>query len=172
MALPEEGKQVIKELAALVLTVGVGASAVGCGQHSTITVVPISTGDTSSSAQARPLVDVSALWATKPLPPCDDYLGTDLTVPPGLSVPDHASVARSLAGVKSPGNESWVKTKLGWLDMWLAQTRAGIIDHPDSPAVKSKVETFDDYVEHVRSELGAGKNIPSDLDSLFPEACI
>lgn len=172
MALPEEGKQVIKELAALVFTVGVGASVVGCGQHSTITAVPSSAGETSSPASAHPMVDVSAVWATKPLPPCDDYLRTDLTAPPGLSVPDHNGVARSLAGVKSPGDESWVKTKLGWLDMWLAQTRAGIIDHPESPAVKAKVETFDDYVGHVRSELGAGKNIPSDLDSLFPEACI
>lgn len=162
----------MKSLAALVLTVGVGAGAVGCGQHSTITAVPSGTAETSSSVSAQSLVDVWAVWATKPLPPCTDYLGSDLTVPPGLSVPNHDSVAKILAGVKSPGSETWVRAKLGWLDMWLAQTRAGIIDHPDSPAVKSKVETFDDYVEHVRSELGAGKNIPSDLDSIFPEACI
>lgn len=161
----------MKSLAALVLTVGVWAGVAGCGQHA-ITPAASPQGETGSSASAHPMVEVSAVWATKPLPPCTDYLGSDLTVPPGLSVPDHASVAKILAGVKSPGSESWVKTKLGWLDMWLAQTRAGILDHPESPAVKSKVETFDDYVEHVRSELGAGKNIPSDLDSIFPEACI
>lgn len=159
-------------LIGLAIAATVGLSVVGCSSTQPTPSRSSGTTETSISAQARPLVDVEKVWATKPLPPCDDYLGSDLTVPPGLSVPDHDGVARSLAGVQSPGSETWVRTKLGWLDMWLAQTRAGIIDHPDSPAVKSKVETFDDYVEHVRSELGAGKNIPSDLDSIFPEACI
>lgn len=164
----------MKSLAALVLTVGVGAGVVGCGQHSTITAVPISTRDTSSSAQARPLVDVSALWATKPLPPCDDYLGTDLTVPPGLSVPDHDGVARSLAGVQSPASEAWVREKLGWLDMWLAQTRAAILDHPeDSNLVHATNARFGKYVEHLRAELQSGQDISdSSLDSRFPQECI
>ncbi|SIF54728.1 Uncharacterised protein [Mycobacteroides abscessus subsp. abscessus] len=171
MALPEEGKQVIKELAALVLTVGVGAGVVGCGQHSTITAVPISTGESSSSASAHSMVDVSAVWATKPLPPCTDYLGSDLTVPPGLSVPDHASVARILAGVQSPGDESWVKTKLGWLDKALSETRADMVSYNSTPGGDSQLQDFKNYVEHVKIELAQGKDIDSPLDLTYPEAC-
>lgn len=159
----------MNRLVVLALTFSVGASIIGCSGASTPTA-PLSS--TISTTENRPLVDVAKVWATHPLPPCKDYLGTDRAVPPGISVPDYDSVAKELAGVKSTGSESWVRTKLGWLDMWLAQTRAGIVDHPESPSVKSKVKTFDDYVEHVHSELGAGKNIPSDLDSIFPEACI
>lgn len=173
MALPE-GKQMIKELAALVITLGVGASAVGCGQHSTSTAVPSGTRETSSSVAAHQTIDVSAVWATKPLPPCDDYLGTDLTVPPGLSVPNHDSVAKTLAGVKSPGSIEWVKMKLGWLGMWLAQTRAAILDHPeDSNLVHATNTRFGKYVEHLHAELQSGQDISdSSLDSRFPQECI
>ncbi|WP_236737964.1 hypothetical protein [Mycobacteroides abscessus] len=162
----------IKELAALVLTVGVGAGVVGCGQHSTITAVPSSAGETSSSASAHPMVDVSAVWATKPLPPCDDYLGSDLTVPPGLSVPNHDSVAKTLAGVRSPGTLEWVKTKLGWLDKALSETRAGVIASAGTAGAKAQAQDFQRYVEHVRDELQSGRDITSDLDSTFIERCL
>lgn len=161
----------MKSLAALVLTVGVGAGAVGCGQHSTITAVPSGTAETSSSVSAQSLVDVSAVWATKPLPPCTDYLGSDLTVPPGLSVPDHDSVAKILAGVKSPGSETWVKTKLGWMTKWLAKVRADIISDPDSSGSKAEKKTFDSYVEHVRAELVAGRSGADPTDDIYPEGC-
>lgn len=162
----------MKSLAALVLTVGVGAGAVGCGQHSTITAVPSGTGEpTSSSASAQSLVDVSAVWATKPLPPCTDYLGSDLTVPPGLSVPDHDSVARSLAGVKSPGSIEWVRTKLGWLDKALSETRAGIVD-ANVPGDETELHGFERYARHVRDELEVGHDISdSDADGDYPEGC-
>ncbi|MDO3129686.1 hypothetical protein P5V43_21500 [Mycobacteroides abscessus subsp. bolletii] len=160
-----------KSLASLVVAFGVGLGVVGCSTHPT---TPTGASGSVSTTAARNLVDVSALWETKPLPPCTDYLGTDLTVPPGLSVPDHDSVARILAGVKSPGDESWVRTKLGWLDMWLAQTRAAILDHPeDSNLVHATNTRFGKYVEHLRAELQSGRDISdSSLDSRFPQECI
>lgn len=88
-------------------------------------------------------------------------------------MPDDASVARQLTGVRSPGSLQWVRGKLGWVTMWLAQTRAGIIDHPESPSVQATVTRFDQYVEHIRLELSSGQDIPDpDLDGRFPEGCI
>ncbi|MBE5506454.1 hypothetical protein [Mycobacteroides abscessus] len=157
-------------LAVLALVLGVGASTIGCSGVST--PVAEQTTSSTSSASARPLVDVEAVWQSEPLPDCPKppvtYNGD---VPQGLVLPDKASVADQLRGAQSPAPEGWVRKKLGWITQWLAQTRAGIIDHPDSPAVKSKVKTFEDYVEHVRSELQAEHDIPSDLDSIFPEGC-
>lgn len=163
-----------KVLASLVIAASVSLGVVGCSSHPTTDTGSNGAGTISTSAEAHPLVDVEAVWATHPLPPCKDYLGTDLTVPPGISVPDYDSVAKELAGVKSPGDESWVRTKLGWLDMWLAQTRAAILDHPeDSNVVHATNTRFGKYVEHLRAELQSGRDISdSSLDSRFPQECI
>lgn len=161
----------MNRLVVLALTFSVGASAIGCSASGTPTV-PLSS--TISITAAHALVNVDKMWATHPLPPCKDYLGTDRAVPPGISVPDYDSVAKELAGVKSPGDESWVRTKLGWLDMWLAQTRAAILDHPeDSNLVHATNTRFGKYVEHLRAELQSGRDISdSSLDSRFPQECI
>ncbi len=160
------------KLVALAIAATVSLGVVGCSAHPTTPSASSSAGQASSSASARPLVDVEAVWATKPLPPCDDYLGTDLTAPPGLSVPDHDSVAKTLAGVESPGTLEWVKTKLGWLDKALSETRAGVIASAGTAGAKAQAQDFQRYVEHVRDELQSGRDITSDLDSTFIERCL
>ncbi|PVB14796.1 hypothetical protein DDJ68_13075 [Mycobacteroides abscessus] len=79
-------------------------------------------------------------------------------------------MARQLAGVRSPGSESWVREKLGWVSMWLAKVRADIISDPGVGA-REQDQGFNDYVNHVRAELQAAKDISSELDSIFPEGC-
>lgn len=158
----------MNRLVALALTFGVGASVIGCSASGTPTA-PLSS--TISTTENRPLVDVAKVWATHPLPPCKDYLGTDRAVPPGISVPDYDSVAKELAGVKSTGSESWVRTKLGWLDRALAETRAGIID-ANAPGDDTELRGFQRYVTHVKTELQAGRDITdSDADGDYPEGC-
>lgn len=159
-------------LAALAIAATVSLGVVGCSHHPTTPSGSSTAGETSSSAQARALVDVEAVWATKPLPPCDDYLGTDLTAPPGLSVPDHDSVAKTLAGVESPGTLEWVKTKLGWVTKELSVTRAGVVDTAGTAGAEAQAQDFQRYVEHVRDELQSGRDITSDLDSTFIERCL
>ncbi|SLD05585.1 Uncharacterised protein [Mycobacteroides abscessus subsp. abscessus] len=157
-------------LTALVLALGVGVSTIGCSASSTPTAPLSSTISTTASAHA--LVDVAAVWQTEPLPDCPKPLIVfNGAVPPGLSLPDKASVARQLAGVKSPASEGWVRTKLGWVTQELASTRAGIIDTGGTDGARAQAKDFQLYVEHVRAELQAGKDIPSDLDSTFPEGC-
>lgn len=170
MALPE-GKQMIKELAALALTVGVGASIIGCSAPSTPTAPQWST--ISTTAQAHALVDVDKVWAEHPLPPCPDYPGErGGATPPGLSLPDHDSVEKQLAGVQSPGDVGWVRTKLGWLTQWLSQTRGGIIK-ANNPTDTWAQDDFNDYVQHVKAELQAGHDVSdSALDGDYPERCI
>lgn len=160
------------KLVSLFVAATVSIGVVGCSTgHPTTSSVSSVSRETSSSASARPLVDVSAVWATKPLPPCDDYLGTDLTTPPNLSVPDHASVAKTLAGVKSPGSIEWVRTKLGWLDKALSETRAGIVD-TNVPGDETELHGFERYARHVRDELEVGHDISdSDADGDYPEGC-
>ncbi|MBE5451221.1 Uncharacterised protein [Mycobacteroides abscessus subsp. abscessus] len=160
-----------KSFASLVVGLSVGLGVVGCSSHPT-TSGSISTGETTSSVAARQLVDVEAVWQSEPLPPCTDYLGSDLTVPPGLSVPNHDSVAKTLAGVQSPGILEWVKTKLGWLDKALSETRAGVIASAGTAGAKAQAQDFQRYVEHVRDELQSGHDITSDLDSTFIERCL
>ncbi|MDQ8118514.1 hypothetical protein [Mycobacteroides abscessus] len=157
-------KVLVSLFAASVVALGV----VGCSPHPT---TPTGAGETSTSA-ARNLVDVAAVWQTEPLPDCPKPpIVFNGSVPPGLSLPDKASVARQLAGVKSPASEGWVRTKLGWLTQELASTRAGIIDTGGTDGARAQAKDFQLYVEHVRAELQAGKDIPSDLDSTFPEGC-
>ncbi|WP_131823922.1 hypothetical protein [Mycobacteroides abscessus] len=162
-----------KVLTALAIALGVSLGVVGCGTEHPTTSASSTSGETSSSVAARSLVDVSAVWATHPMPDCPRVIVGNQSAPAGLELPDDASVARLLAGVRSPGSPQWVRTKLGWVTMWLAQTRAGIIDHPESPSVHATVTRFDQYGEHIRLELSSGQDIPdSDLDGRFPEGCI
>ncbi|RIS84254.1 hypothetical protein D2E44_12295 [Mycobacteroides abscessus] len=65
-----------------------------------------------------------------------------------------------------------MRTKLGWLTSWLAQTRADIISDPSTLGARAESKQFGQYVEHVRDELQAGHDIPKpDLDGRFPEGC-
>ncbi len=86
-------------------------------------------------------------------------------------MPDYDSVAKELAGVKSTGSESWVRTKLGWLDRALSETRASIID-ANAPGDDTELRGFQRYVAHVKTELQAGRDITdSDADGDYPEGC-
>ncbi|MBN7314692.1 hypothetical protein I3U70_25215 [Mycobacteroides abscessus subsp. abscessus] len=118
------------------------------------------------------MVDVSAVWQSEPLPDCPKPpIVFNGDAPQGIALPDKASVARILAGAKSPATESWVREKLGWVTQWLAQTRAGIIADPGAGA-KEQANMFTEWVTHVREELQEGRDIASDLDGAFPEGCI
>lgn len=154
------------------LTIALGVSVVGCSSHPTTPSGSSVSGESSVSAEARVLVDVSAVWATEPLPDCPKPpIVFNGDAPQGIAVPDKASVARILAGAKSPATESWVREKLGWVTQWLAQTRAGIIADPGAGA-KEQANMFTEWVTHVREELQEGRDIASDLDGAFPEGCI
>lgn len=160
----------MNRLVVLALTVGVGASTIGCSQHS---ITPTASTVLSPSTAAQPMVDVEKVWQSEPLPDCPKppvtYNGD---APQGLSLPSKATVADQLRGAQSPASERWVRTKLGWITQWLAQTRAGIIDHPDSPGSKLKPQRFSEYVAHVRAELEGGHDISdAELDGRFPEGC-
>ncbi|WP_157931798.1 hypothetical protein [Mycobacteroides abscessus] len=158
------------KLAALVIATTVGTGTVGCSAHPTPSVSS-SAGETSSSAAARTMVDVEAVWQTEPLPDCPKPpIVFNGDAPQGITLPDKASVAKELAGAKSPATETWVRTKLGWVTQNLAKTRADIIE-ANMPSDSSMKDGFRDYVVHVRTELIAGKDIPDDLDGIFPEGC-
>lgn len=155
------------------LFVAASVALVGCSNHPTTPTGSSAAGEPSSSASAQTMVDVSQVWQNHPMPDCPRVIVGNVSAPAGLELPSNESVARQLAGVRSPGSPQWVRTKLGWVTMWLAQTRAGIIDHPESPSVHATVTRFDQYVEHIKLELGSGQDVPdSDLDGRFPEGCI
>lgn len=156
-------------LGALSVTVGVGASIIGCSGASTPTA-PLSS--TVSTSAAGNLVDVSAVWATHPMPPCPDTLIGNESAPVGLTLPSDASVAKELAGVRSPAGEGWVRTKLGWVAKALAETRAGIIANAGTAGARAQGNDFELYVSHVRDELQLGRDTASDLDSTFIERCL
>ncbi|BBZ83261.1 Uncharacterised protein [Mycobacteroides abscessus] len=160
----------MNRLVALALTFGVGASGIGCSASGTPTAPQSSTISTTAAPN---LVDVAAVWQTEPLPDCPKPpIVFNGAVPPGLSLPDKASVARELRGVKSPASEGWVRTKLGWVTQELASTRADIISDPSSAGAPAESERFSQYVGHVKAELEAGHDIPdSELDGRFPEGC-
>lgn len=159
-------------LAVMALAAVVASAVVGCGGHDSTPSGSSGAGVVSSSAEARALVDVSAVWATEPLPDCPKppvvYNGD---VPAGITLPDKASVAKQLSGVRSPATEAWVRTKLGWVTQWLAQTRGGIMADPGAGA-KEQANMFTEWVTHVREELQEGRDTASDLDGAFPEGCI
>lgn len=154
-----------------VLVVALGVGLVGCSTHPTSPSVSSSAGETSNSASTQVLVDVSQVWATHPLPPCPRLVGGNLTAPAGLELPSDESVARQLAGVRSPGPPQWVRTKLGWVTKELSATRAGVVDTAGTAGADAQVKDFQLYIDHIRAELTAGHDIPSDLDETYPEGC-
>lgn len=148
---------------------------VGCGGGQTHEVVVKGTsgvGVTSPSVPVGQGVDVEKVWATHPLPDCPEppIIG-NVTAPPGVTMPSEESVDTTFRGVRSPTSESWVRTKLGWVDMWLIDTRAGIADKGDPETSKELTAHFSKYVNHVKDELVAGHDINAPIDSSFPEGC-
>ncbi|MBN7311787.1 hypothetical protein I3U70_10435 [Mycobacteroides abscessus subsp. abscessus] len=64
-----------------------------------------------------------------------------------------------------------MKTKLGWLDKALSETRADMVSYNGTPGGDSQLRDFKNYVEHVKIELAQGQDIDSPLDLTYPEAC-
>ncbi|SIJ34407.1 hypothetical protein [Mycobacteroides abscessus] len=157
------------------IAVGVGTLSVatlvlsGCSTPATTSPSPVAGTSTSSAAQA--LVDVAAVWASHPMPPCSRVVVGGETASPGIVLPSDETVAQQLAGVRSPASESWVRTKLGWVTKHLSQTRQDIID-ANNPGDKSMSKTFDLYIKHVRAELAAGQDSSDPTDAIYPEGCM
>ncbi|SLI41282.1 Uncharacterised protein [Mycobacteroides abscessus subsp. massiliense] len=160
-----------RTLASLVIASVVGLSVVGCSTHPTTPTVS-STSGTISTTAAHELVDVEAVWATHPMPPCPRVIVGNASAPAGLELPSDESVAAQLRGVKSPAPESLVRAKLGWVTMWLAKVRADITSDPASAGSKAEKKTFDSHVEHVGDELRAGQDSSSPTDSIYSEGCL
>ncbi|WP_237079648.1 hypothetical protein [Mycobacteroides abscessus] len=153
-------------LVSMAVALGVGMSMVGC-----TSVHPTTGASTISTSAAHELVDVFAVWASHPMPPCPRVVIGNHSAPVGLELPSDETVAAQFQGVKSPGSESWVRAKLGWVTKWLAKVRADIVD-ANTPGDSSMTEGFNDYVRHVRAELEAGQDITdSALDGDYPEGC-
>ncbi|WP_157931938.1 hypothetical protein [Mycobacteroides abscessus] len=159
------------KLVALAIAATVGTGTVGCSAHPTPSVSS-SAGETSSSAQARALVDVEAVWATHPMPNCPKppIERNGGAVPAGIELPTEKTVSDIIGDAKSPASEEWVRAKLGWVTQWLLKTRADIITDPGVGA-DAQSKMFSDYVSHVRDELQAGRNIERELDGSYPEEC-
>lgn len=152
------------------LFVAFGVGVVGCSTYPTTPTGSSAAGTTSASVTPRALVDVSAVWAEHPMPPCPRVIVGNQSAPAGLELPSNETVAEQFQGVMSPAPENWVRKKLGWVTMWLAKVRADIISDPGVGA-REQDQGFNDYVNHVRAELQAAKYISSELDSIFPEGC-
>lgn len=160
-----------KFFASLVIAASVSLGAVGCSTHPT-TTGSSTAGTISTSAPSRALVDVAAVWATHPMPDCPRVIVGNVSAPVGLELPSDETVAEQLRGVKSPGTESWVRTKLGWLTQALSVTRADIIDNSDAgDANSAENKGFQRYVGHVKDELKVGHAIANDVDGDYPEGC-
>lgn len=158
-------------LVSLTLALGVSLGVVGCSTHPTTLTGSNGAGESSASA-ARALVDVAAVWATHPMPPCPRVVIGNATASPGLVLPDDASVARQLTGVRSPGSVEWVRAKLGWVTQALSVTRADVIDNKGAADANSvEVKGFERYVGHVKDELVVGHDIAADVDGDYPEGC-
>ncbi|SIC79428.1 Uncharacterised protein [Mycobacteroides abscessus subsp. abscessus] len=154
-------------LVALVIASVVGLSVVGCSHPTT----PTGSSTISTTAPSRALVDVEKVWASHPMPDCPRVIIGNQPAPAGLELPSDETVAVQLRGVKSAGTESWVRAKLGWVTKWLAKVRADIID-ADTTGDSSMTDGFSQYIQHIKSELAAGHDIPdSALDGDFPEGC-
>ncbi|CPS15582.1 Uncharacterised protein [Mycobacteroides abscessus subsp. abscessus] len=161
----------MKSLAVLALTFGVGASTIGCSGASTPTAPLSST--ISTTVQAHALVDVDKVWAEHPLPDCPKppLKRNDGQVPAGLELPTESTVSDILGDVKSPGSEPWVRRKLSWVTQALLAVRADIITYNGTAGGDSQLQDFKNYVEHVKIELAQGQDIDSPLDLTYPEAC-
>lgn len=159
------------KLVGLVIAACASLGVVGCSHHPTTPSGSSTAGETSSSAQARALVDVEAVWATHPMPPCPRVVIGNASAPAGLELPSNETVAAQLRGVESPAPEGWVRGKLGWVTKWLAKVRADIISDPGSAGSNAEKETFKSYVKHVSDELRAGKNHLDSTDSIYTEGC-
>lgn len=160
-------------LVGMVIAASVGLGVVGCAEHPTTPSASSMSGETSTAASAQNMVDVSAVWVTHPMPPCPRVVVGNESAPVGLELPDDETVARQLAGVRSPGSPQWVRTKLGWVTQWLSKTRADLIAFSDTAGEGATIKRFDQYVAHVKSELQSGHDISdSSLDGRFPEGCI
>lgn len=159
------------KLVSLFVAVTVSIGVVGCS-HPTTTSGSSGAGESSSSAEARALVDVEKVWATHPMPDCPKppIERNGGVVPNGVELPTESTVSEILGDVKSPAPEAWVKMKLGWVTQWLLKTRADIITDPGVGA-DAQSKMFSDYVSHVRDELQAGRNIERELDGSYPEEC-
>ncbi len=156
------------------LFVAASVGLVGCSAHSITPSGSSTAGETSSSAQARPLVDVSAVWASHPLPDCPKppIQRNGGAVPTGIELPTEKTVSDIIGDAKSPASEAWVRTKLGWVTQWLLQTRAGIVATSGANSTVTN-RRFHQYIEHIRAEMEAGQDISdSALDGRFPEGCI
>ncbi|MDO3103014.1 hypothetical protein [Mycobacteroides abscessus] len=160
----------MKSLAVLALTFGVGASTIGCSQHS---ITPTASTVSSPSTTAHVLVDVEKVWASHPLPDCPKppLKRNDGQVPAGLELPTESTVSDILGDVKSPGSESWVREKLSWVTQALLAVRADIVTYNGTAGGDSQLQDFKNYVEHVKIELAQGQDIDSPLDLTYPEAC-
>lgn len=157
-------------LAVMALAAVVASAVVGCGGHDSTPSGSSVAGTISTTAPSRALVDVEKVWSTHPMPPCPRVIVGNVSAPAGLELPSDETVAKQLAGVRSPGSESWVRTKLGWLTQELAATRADIISDPGVGA-KEQSEMFAQWVTHIGEELRQGRDTPSDLDGVYPEEC-
>ncbi|SKP38434.1 hypothetical protein [Mycobacteroides abscessus] len=155
----------------LTVAFGVGLSVVGCSsEHPTPSGA--STSGTISTTAAQGLVDVAAVWASHPMPPCPRVIVGNQSAPAGLELPSDDSVAAQLADVMSPAPESWVREKLGWVTQALSVTRADIIDNSDAgDANSAENKGFQRYVGHVKDELKVGHDIANDVDGDYPEGC-
>lgn len=159
-------------LVSLFVAFGVSIGVVGCSTHPTTTTGSSTVGEASSSVSAQSLVDVEAVWASHPMPDCPRVIVGNASAPAGLELPSDESVAREFQGVMSPAPESWVRTKLGWVTMWLSKTRADLIAFSDTPGGSATTKQFDHYVAHVNTELATGHDVSdSALDSRFPDGC-
>ncbi|SLH96928.1 Uncharacterised protein [Mycobacteroides abscessus subsp. abscessus] len=83
------------KLAALAIAASVGV--VGCS-HPTTTTSASSVGETSSSVATQPLVDVSQVWASHPMPDCPRIIIGNSSAPAGLELPSNETVAEVLRG--------------------------------------------------------------------------
>lgn len=107
-------------LVSLVIAAAVSIGAAGCSTHPTTPTGSNGTG-TISSAPSRALVDVSAVWATHPMPDCPRVIIGNQPAPAGLELPSDETVAGQFQGVMSPAPESWAREKLGWVTKWFAK---------------------------------------------------
>ncbi len=154
------------------LFVAASVGLVGCSAHSITPSRSSAAGEASSSVATQPLVDVSQVWASHPIPDCPRVVIGNESAPAELELPSDETVAAQLSGVRSPGSLQWVRAKLGWVTQALSVTRADIIDNQNAADANSfERKGFERYVSHVKDELSVGHDISADVDGDYPEGC-